>query len=185
MKLRYDKSDLNVIQSRQDIQKRVSELGSEISRHYQPLLAEGEMVLVVGVLNGAFIFMADLIRAMTVPLEVDFIRLSSYRDGLTSSSKVVMLKDLEADVKGRHVLVVEDVADCGLTLSWLIEHLKTREPASVKLAVAVDKKVRREVGLALDFVGFRLDDVYLIGYGLDAARRYREFPEICSLPADA
>jgi hypoxanthine phosphoribosyltransferase len=181
MSLHYDMASQPPLFAQKDIARRVAELGAEISTHYEGLLAEGETLLVVGVLNGAFVFMADLIRAMTVPLEVDFIRLSSYEDQQTSSSKIVMLKDLERDVRHRHILVVEDIADCGLTLNWLLEYLKTRDPASVRLAVAIDKKARREHALSLDFVAFVIEDGFLIGYGLDAGRRYREFPAIYSL----
>jgi hypoxanthine phosphoribosyltransferase len=166
---------------RHEIAKRVGELGAAISAELGPLLAPGETLLVVGVLNGAFIFMADLVRAITIPLEVDFIRLSSYRDETTSSSSVVMLKSLEREIKGRHVLVVEDIADCGLTLAWLIDHLQAREPASLRLAVAVDKKARREASLTLDYVGFTVEDGFLVGFGLDAARRWRELPDISVL----
>jgi hypoxanthine phosphoribosyltransferase len=167
--------------SQEEIKRRVADLGAEISSHYRGLIAGEETLLVVGVLNGAFVFMADLIRAMTVPLEIDFIRLSSYMDNQTSASKVVMLKDLERTVQNRHVRVVEDIADCGLTLNWLLNYLKSREPASVKLAVAVDKKARREYRLDLDYVAFEVDDGFLVGYGLDSGRRYREFPAIYSL----
>ncbi|MDR1050440.1 MAG: hypoxanthine phosphoribosyltransferase [Deltaproteobacteria bacterium] len=181
MDLHYDTSKLQMLFSPEQIRGRVRELGAEISAHYEKLLAEGEMVLVIGILNGAFVFMSDLIREMTVPLETDFIRLSSYEDHLSSSSKVVMLKNFEREVRHRHVLVVEDIADVGLTLNWLLKHLKTQEPASVKLAVAVDKSARREVKVDLDYVGFAIDDGFLVGYGLDAARRYREFPAIYTL----
>ena len=160
------------------IARRVSELGARISADLAQDLAPGEMVLVIGVLNGAFVFMADLVRAMTVPLEVDFIRLSSYQDRQTSSSEVVMLKSLEREIKDRHVLVVEDIADCGLTLAWLVEHLRLRKPASLRLAVAIDKTARRETPLSLDYVGFTVDDGFLVGYGLDAARRWRELPGV-------
>jgi hypoxanthine phosphoribosyltransferase len=181
MDLHYDISKLKLMFDRERIRKRVDEMGGEITAHYKGLLADGDMLLVIGILNGAFMFMADLIRAIGVPLEIDFIRLSSYEDHLSSSSKVVMLKNFEREVKNRHVLVVEDIADCGLTLAWLVEHLKAQSPASVRLAVAVDKSARREVRVDLDHVGFRIEDGYLVGYGLDAAKRYREFPDIYSL----
>ena len=164
--------------SRQAISLRVSELGAAIDAELGPLLGPKEMLLVIGVLNGAFIFMSDLIRAMSLPLEIDFIRLSSYRDEKTSSSEVVMLKSLEREIKNRHVLVVEDIADCGLTLAWLVDHLKNRKPASLSLAVLIDKTARRETNLELDYVGFTVDDGFLVGYGLDAGRRWRELPDI-------
>jgi hypoxanthine phosphoribosyltransferase len=174
--------NLTTLFSVPEIHQRVTELGEHISEHYKKLLAKDDMLVVVGVLNGAFVFMADLIRAIKVPLEVDFIRLSSYQDSKSSSNKVIMLKDLEREIKNRHVLVVEDIVDCGLTLAWLLEHLRKRQPKSVKLAVAVDKKARREVaGLTLDYVGFTVDDGFLVGYGLDAARKFREIPSICAI----
>jgi hypoxanthine phosphoribosyltransferase len=170
---------LTTLYSQETIAQRVKELGAEISADLAKLLGPGEMVLVVGVLNGAFIFMADLVRALTVPLEVDFVRLSSYQDQQSAASEVVMLKSLEREIKGRHVLVVEDIADCGLTLAWLVEHLRERGPASLRLAVAIDKTARREAPLSLDYVGFTVDDGFLVGYGLDAGRRWRELPGIC------
>jgi hypoxanthine phosphoribosyltransferase len=168
--------------SRETIARRVDELGRNISDDLRSRLGPGELALVVGVLNGAFVFMADLVRAITVPLEVDFVRLSSYQDNRTSSTQVVQLKGLEREVKGRHVLVVEDIADYGLTLAWLLDHLRKRDPASVRVAVAVDKRAHRKVGLSLDYVGFTVDDGFLVGFGLDAARRHRELPDICLLP---
>ncbi|MDR2947236.1 MAG: hypoxanthine phosphoribosyltransferase [Candidatus Adiutrix sp.] len=163
----------------EQITARVAELGAAIRRDYAPLLAEGEQLLAVGVLNGAFIFMADLVRAVgDLPVEVDFVRLSSYQDRTTSSSEVVMTKNLEKEIRGRHVLVVEDIADCGLTLAWLLAFLKKRQPASVRVAVAVDKRARRETPVDLDYVGFSLDDGFLVGYGLDYAEKYRNLPAI-------
>jgi hypoxanthine phosphoribosyltransferase len=163
------------------INQKVNCLGETISNDYQKLLKKGEDLLVVGVLNGAFIFMADLVRSLSVPLEIDFIRLSSYEDNVTSSSQVVMLKGLERDVKGRHVLVVEDIADCGLTLSWLLDFLSQREPASLKTVVAIDKKSRRKTNLHIDYVGFNIEDGFLVGYGLDYAKKYRQFKGIYHL----
>lgn len=161
----------------------VSDLGAAIKNDYEKILAPDEQLLVVGVLNGAFIFMADLVRAMAeLPLEVDFIRLSSYQDRDTSSSEVVMTKNLEKEIKGRHVLIVEDIADCGLTLAWLVDFLKKRGPKSIKIAVAVDKRARRETPVDLDYVVFRLDDGFLVGYGLDYAEKFRNLPAIYQLP---
>jgi hypoxanthine phosphoribosyltransferase len=168
-----------ILYDRSVIAQRVNELGAAISADIAPILAPDQMLLVVGILNGAFVFMADLIRAITVPLEIDFIRLSSYQDNQTSSTEVVLLKSLEREIKDRHVLVVEDIADAGLTLAWLIDHLKERNPASIRLAVAIDKKARREVSLKLDYVGFTVDDGFLVGFGLDAGRKHREIPDIC------
>lgn len=156
------------------IAARVDALAATIRADYEKVLKPGEQVLAIGVLNGAFVFMADLLRAVgDLPVEVDFIRLSSYQDRDTSMAEVVMLKNLEKEIQGRHVLVVEDIADAGLTLFWLIEHLQKRNPASLKIAVAVDKQGRRQTHVPLDYVGFTLDDDFLVGYGLDYADKYR------------
>ncbi|MDR1677249.1 MAG: hypoxanthine phosphoribosyltransferase [Deltaproteobacteria bacterium] len=171
-----DNYSLKPLVSKEDINLRVTELGTEISNYYREILADDEYLLVIGVLNGAFVFMADLIRNITVPLEIDFVRLSSYQDSQTSSSKVVMLKDLECEISNRHVLVVEDIADIGLTLNWLLQHINSREPASLKLAVAVNKTGRREYKLDIDYVGFEANDEFLVGYGLDFSRHHRELP---------
>lgn len=161
----------------EEIAARVAELGAAVKGDYENILAPGERLLVVGVLNGAFIFMADLVRALgDLPTEVDFVRLSSYLDKSTSSSRVSLLKDLETGIHGRHVLVVEDIADSGLTLHWLLDFLGRRRPASLKVAVAVDKRGRRTNHPALDYVGFTLDDGFLVGYGLDYAGKYRALP---------
>lgn len=166
--------DKTLLYDEKTIAARVDELGAAIRNDYLKLLAPGEQVLAIGVLNGAFIFMADLLRAVgDLPVEVDFIRLSSYQDKDTALAEVVMLKNLEKEIQGRHVLVVEDIADAGLTLLWLIEHLQKRNPASLKIAVAVDKQGRRRTQIPLDYVGFTLDDGFLVGYGLDYADKYR------------
>ncbi|MDR1612406.1 MAG: hypoxanthine phosphoribosyltransferase [Planctomycetota bacterium] len=175
-------SDRILVFPEEQIAARVRELGARARADYERILAPGEQLLAIGVLNGAFIFMADLVRAMGgLPVEVDFVRLSSYQDRDTSSSEVVMTKNIEKDIKGRHVLVVEDIADAGLTLDWLIEFLNKRGPASLRIAVVVDKLARRETRVPLDYVGFTLHDGFLIGYGLDFAERYRALPAIYEL----
>lgn len=167
-------ADMKQRYSEEAIASRVAELGRTIRADYEKLLAPGEQLLAVGVLNGAFIFMADLVRALgDLPVEVDFVRLSSYQDRDTSSAEVVMLKNIEKEIHGRHVLIVEDIADCGLTLLWLIDFLAKRNPASLKVAVAVDKQARRRNNINLDYVGFTLDDGFLVGYGLDYAEKHR------------
>ncbi len=172
-------AEKTLLYTSEQIAVRVAELGARLKRDYEKVLAPGEQLLAVGVLNGAFIFMADLIRATgELPVEVDFVRLSSYQDQDTSSAEVVMTKNLEKEIKGRHVLIVEDIADCGLTLSWLMEFLKKRQPASLKVAVAVDKRARRESPVCLDYVGFTLEDGFLVGYGLDFAEKFRNLPAI-------
>ena len=173
---------MRLVLTRAEINDRVSDLGRRIRLDYEKVLAPGEALLTVGVLNGAFIFMADLVRAMSeLPVEVDFVRLSSYQDSDTSSAQVVMTKNLEKEIQGRHVLVVEDIADCGLTLAWLLDFLGRRGPASIKVAVAVDKKARREVPVTLDYVALDVEDGFLVGYGLDYAEKYRQLPDIYEL----
>ena len=173
---------MRLVLTRAEISDRVTGLGRRIRQDYEKTLAPGEALLAVGVLNGAFIFMADLVRALgEMPVEVDFVRLSSYQDSDTSSSQVVMTKNLEKEIRGRHVLVVEDIADCGLTLAWLLDFLGRREPASIKVAVAVDKKARREVPVPLDYVALDVEDGFLVGYGLDYAEKYRQLPDIYEL----
>lgn len=169
----------NLLYSSEQIAARVAELGAAIRHDYEKVLKKDEQLLAVGVLNGAFIFMADLVRAVgDLPVEVDFVRLSSYQDSDTSSAEVVMTKNLEKEIGGRHVLIVEDIADCGLTLSWLLEFLKKRNPASIKVAVAIDKRARRETHIPLDYAAFSLDDGFLVGYGLDYAERFRNLAAI-------
>ena len=168
-----------ILYSKEQIAARVAELGSAIKLDYEKILAPGDQLLVVGVLNGAFVFMADLVRALgDLSVEVDFVRLSSYQDRDTSSSEVVMTKNLEKEIGGRHVLVVEDIADCGLTLAWLLDFLKKRNPASIKVAVAINKRARRETPVDLDYVAFNINDGFLVGYGLDYAEKHRNLDAI-------
>jgi hypoxanthine phosphoribosyltransferase len=125
--------------------------------------------------------MADLMRALTIPVRVDFVKWSSYRDGATSSGAVQLLKDLSLNVEGQHVLVVEDIVDTGLTLRYLLENLETREVASLTVAVLLDKPSRRQVEVPLDYVGFQVPDEFVVGYGLDFAHRYRSLPYVAVL----
>lgn len=150
------------------IQERVRELASQISRD----LAGQEPVL-LGVLKGCFIFMSDLARQMSIPAQIDFVRLSSYGHGDTSSGRVQMTKPPELPLRGRLVLVVEDIVDTGLSLAWLKEHLRQYQPADVKICVLVDKAERRQIDLSLDYVGFKVPKGFLVGYGLDFNEGYR------------
>lgn len=174
-------AEISEFYSAESIAARVAELGARIKGDYEKILAPGEALLAVGVLNGAFVFMADLIRAVDLPVEIDFIRLSSYQDRDTSSSQVVMVKNMEKEIRGRHVLVVEDIADGGLTLNWLLEFLGKRQPASIRVAVAVNNKARRKAFVPLDYVAFSVESGFLVGYGLDSAGKYRNLPNICQL----
>ncbi len=154
-----------------DLQRRIGELGAEIAATY-----EGKNPLLVGVLKGSFMFMADLIRAIPSPIEVDFIATSAYGAGTYYRGVVRILMDLASDIAGRHVLVVEDIVDTGRTLQYIVENLKTRGPASVRICALLDKPYRREVEIPLDFVGFTVKDVFVVGYGIDYAQGYRNLP---------
>ncbi len=159
---------LTEVFSYEAIQKRVQELGTEITRDY-----EGKDLVVVGILNGAFIFMADLVRSMDTPLLVDFVRLSSYGPSTESSGSISITKDIELDIKEKDVLVVEDIVDTGYTLKYLRDLLQLHRPASVKICCLIDKKERREVDIDVDYVGFEVSRGFLVGYGLDFDERYR------------
>lgn len=169
-------ANLDILINRAAIADRVAELGQQISADY----AGGEL-LVVGVLTGAFVFTADLVRALDLPLAVDFIRVASYGDATCSSGKICLSKDLECQVAGRHLLLVEDIVDTGRTLAWLQAHLLTRNPASLKVCALIDKRERRELEVQVDYVGFPVADGFLVGYGLDCGGRYRQLPDICHL----
>lgn len=155
----------------EQIKTRISELGREISRDYA-----GEEILMIGVLRGAVIFMADLARAIDIPVAIDFMAVSSYGLGTSSSGVVRILKDLDEDLEGKHVLVVEDIIDSGLTLKYLLENLKSRNPASVKLCTLLNKPDRRKVKVDIDYNGFTIPDYFVVGYGLDYAEKYRNLP---------
>jgi hypoxanthine phosphoribosyltransferase len=163
-----------VLFSKDVIDRRVRELAEEISRDY----AGGELI-VVGILKGAFIFMADLIRSFKVPCQVDFAQLASYGSGTFSSGDVVIRKDIGLSIAGRDVLIVEDIVDTGLTLSFLVEALKKRGPRSLKVCVFLDKKARRKVPFTADYTGFDIDDAFVVGYGLDFNEQARHLPDVC------
>lgn len=167
---------LRVLLSRQQVQGRVAALAADISRDYRD-----KRPLLVGVLKGSFVFLADLLRRLTTPVTIDFVRLGSYGLGTMTSGKVELLLDVATPVKGRHVLVVEDIVDSGLSLSYLLGHLRRGEPASVKVCALLDKPARRQsrfAGLAIDYLGFTVPDAFVVGYGLDFAEDYRYLPDI-------
>ncbi len=171
-----EKSRLKEIFSEEKIQARVKEMARAISRD----LGERPAVF-IGVLTGAFVFLSDLIRELTVPMEVDFIRAASYGEATESSGTITITKDVELQIKGRDVVLVEDIVDTGLTLSSLIEHLKAKGPASLRVAVFIDKRERREKEVVLDYVGFTVASGFLVGYGLDCAGCHRELRAIYEL----
>jgi hypoxanthine phosphoribosyltransferase len=165
-----------VLISAGDIQRRVRELGAAISEEY-----EGRQPRLIGILKGVTPFMADLVRAITIPVTTDYMAISKYELDLQTRSPVRLLKDLDQSITGQHVLLVEDIIDSGLTMEYILAHLKSREPASLKVCTLFNKPANRAVDLALDFVGFDLPDAFVVGYGLDQGERYRNLPFLAVL----
>jgi hypoxanthine phosphoribosyltransferase len=165
-----------VLVSREDLTRRVKELGDEISRDY-----EHRDLVMVGVLKGAVLFIADLMRHLTVPCEVDFMAVSSYGSSTDSSGVVRILKDLDAPIEGRDVLIVEDIIDSGLTLHYLLRNLKARNPRSLEVCALLTKPERRRVDLPTRYVGFEIPNCFAIGYGLDHAQKYRNLDYVAVL----
>lgn len=165
-----------VLLAREDIAAKVAELGKALSKDY-----EGLRPLLVGVLKGSVIFYADLLRQMDIPIEMDFIAVSSYGRYTGSSGEVKLIKDLDVSIEGRHVVVIEDILDSGLTLHYLTDMLRSRRPASLKICALLDKPARRKVAIEADYVGFAVPNEFVVGYGLDYAERYRNLPDICVL----
>ena len=172
----FTNPNLEVLIPAQDIQDKIKELGAEIARDYA-----GLNPLLIGVLKGACTFLSDLMQAADIPLAVEFIAISSYGAEMRTSGEVRILKDLDVAIEGRHILVVEDIVDTGLTLSYLLANLKSRGAASVKLAALLDKYERREKDVPIDYLGFKIPDKFVVGYGLDYAERYRNLPFIAVL----
>ena len=162
-----------VLLSEEQLRQRVRELGEENSKEYA-----GKEILMIGVLRGAVMFMADLARAITVPVMIDFMAVSSYGTSTSSSGIVRILKDLDEEVAGKHVLIVEDIIDSGLTLSYLVDNIKSRQPASVRICTLLNKPERRKVDLEVNYNGFVVPDEFVVGYGLDYAEKYRNVPFI-------
>jgi len=162
-----------VLIDRDVLQRRIHELGEEISSDYA-----GRDLLLIGVLKGAVFFMADLMRNLTIPCEIDFMAISSYGDSTDSSGVVRILKDLDINIEGRDVLIVEDIIDSGLTLSYLMRNLEAREPASLEICALLTKPDRRETEVPVHYIGFEIPNRFVIGYGLDFAERYRNLPYV-------
>ncbi len=169
----------NVLLSEGDIQNRVRELGRELAAEY-----DGKNPILVNILKGGFIFLADLVRAMNVHCEMDFMVVSSYEDRTESSGVVRILSDLGLNIEGRHVLIVEDIVDTGLTLEYIRELLLARNPASLKVVTLLDKHEKRVVSVPIEFTGFQIPDEFVVGYGLDYAQRFRNLPYITVLSED-
>ncbi len=166
----------DVLVTAEDIERRVAELGQAISRDFR-----GEEVFLVGVLKGAWVFLADLARHITIPASFDFMSVSSYGAATKTSGVVQIIKDLEESIEGRHVIIVEDIVDTGLTLSYLTDLLRRRRPASLKVCVLLDKPSRRVAPVSLDYVGFEIPDAFVVGYGLDYGGRFRHVPYVFTL----
>lgn len=159
--------------TREEIDKRVKELGKEISSNFK-----GKDLVVVSLLRGSFIFAADLVRELSIPVEIDFITTSSYEHSETSTGHVEIVHDLRADIKGRDVLIVDDIIDSGHTIKEVIEHLKKKEPNSINICVMLDKPSRRKTDISPDYTGFAIPDVFIVGYGLNYGDFYRNIPYI-------
>lgn len=172
----YDKNIEKVLITKEEIEKRTAELAAEISRDYK-----GKKLIMICVLTGAMVFFADLIRKIEIPLEVDTIVASSYGAGMTTSGSVRISKDIKYDISGKSVILVEDIIDTGVTLKTLTQMLATRVPESLKVCSLLDKPSRRRVDFEGDYVGFKIPDEFVVGYGLDYAEQYRNLPEVCTL----
>ena len=168
-----DQMQKEILFSREAIDEKVSELAARISHDY-----EGRELIVIGVLKGAFIFMADLIRSLSIPCRVDFARIASYGAGSVSSGKVILIKDIEMSIKGKDILIVEDIVDTGITLSYFVAWLQERSPRSLKVCAFLDKRGRRKVAFEADYVGFSIEDGFVVGYGLDFDEKARFLPDV-------
>ena len=171
--INWDQDVAEVILSEEQITQRVAQLAAQIAADYQ----DAELVL-VGILTGSFVFLADLMRQLDRPCEVDFLRAASYGSGTVSSGEVAIGEDLSLSVTGKHVLLVEDIVDSGRTLTELVRLVENRKPASVKVCALLSKSARRESAVELDYIGFEIPDRFVVGYGLDYAQRFRNLPFI-------
>ncbi len=164
---------LQVLFSEEQLRQKCAELGARISRDY-----EGKNLLMVSVLKGSVVFMADLMRHITVPCSIDFMAVSSYGSGVKTSGVVKIIKDLDIDLAGRDILIVEDILDSGMTLTYLTELLRDRGPASIRIAALLDKPSRRRANVQPDYVGYVVPDEFVVGYGLDYDEKYRNLPYV-------
>ena len=168
-----------ILFSEEQLKERIAALGAELTRDY-----EDKNPIFVGVLKGCFVFMADLLRNVDVYCTMDFMSVSSYGDGVTSTGAVKINKDLSRDIAGRHVIIVEDILDSGITLSYLKKYLSVRNPASISIVTLLDKPARRRADVQADYVGFEVEDAFVVGYGLDYAEQYRNLPYIGVLKSE-
>lgn len=165
-----------ILISQEALDARVRELGQEISEKYK-----GKELLMIGVLKGANVFMSDLMRAVSVPIQIDFIAASSYGSSTESSGVVRIVKDLDYSIEGKHVMIVEDIIDTGLTLKYLYDNFSARKPASLSIISLLDKPERRKADIKVDYTGFVIPDEFIVGYGIDYAEKYRNLPFVATL----
>lgn len=166
----------NVLVPQEEIKQTVSRLAAEMRIDY-----EGKEPLLICILKGSFVFMADLIRQLGLPAEVDFVKLSSYGAGKETTGKVKLVQGLNIPIEGKDVIVIEDIVDTGLTLSFLLDYLKKERPASLKLCALADKPSRRKIPLTIDYLGFSVPDKFIVGYGIDWNEKFRYLPDICCI----
>lgn len=167
-----------VLYTEEQIKKRVAEIGAALTAEHADEVARGESLVLISVLRGAAIFMADLARAIDLPLEMDYMAVSSYGNGAKSSGVVRILKDLTSPIEGKHIIVAEDIVDSGLTLAYLVKNLQSRNPASVEVVAFLRKLTGAQANLDCAYVGFECPDAFIVGYGMDYAERYRNLPYI-------
>ena len=171
-----------ILFTEEQIARRVGEMGAQITRDYADVADQG--IILISVLRGAAIFMADLARQIDLPVEMDYMAISSYGNGAKSSGVVRILKDLTSEIEGRHVIVAEDILDSGLTLKYLLKNLASRKPASIQVATLLRKKTRAQAKIDCRYVGFECPDLFIVGYGLDYAERYRNLPFVGILKSE-
>lgn len=165
------KHHVDILIAEAEVRSRIRQLGDEISQFYR--YQQTDKLIIVGLLRGSFMFMADLVREINLPVEIEFMTTSSYGSGMTTNHDVKISKDLDGDIKGEHVLIVEDIIDTGYTLQKVREILKLRDPASLRICTLLDKPSRREVEVPVDWIGFSIPDEFVVGYGIDYAQRHR------------
>jgi hypoxanthine phosphoribosyltransferase len=169
-------NQLKILLEREEIAKAVARIAAEIRQDYQ-----GKRLLLIGVLKGSFIFMSDLVRQLDMDIEVVFVQLASYYSATESSGKVTLIQDIQKTISGKDVVVIEDIVDTGITTNFLLEHLKKKNPASLKLCALVDKPSQHKVAVSIDYLGFSLPNKFIVGYGMDFDEQFRGLPCICCL----
>lgn len=167
-----------ILYTEEQIQQRIKEIGADLTKEYAPLAARGEKVVLLSVLRGAAVFMCDLAREMNLPIEMDFMAVSSYGNAAKSSGVVNIIKDVSTDIHGKHVIIAEDILDSGLTLSYLLKNLESRGPASLAVVTFLRKNVPTQVDIECKHIGFTCKNEFIVGYGLDYAERYRNLPYV-------